>query len=85
MRRRKRDTAHSLTLYVVFSIAIILTYTIVEMITATMTGISHDTLTTCFYSVFGGESLCCALIKIFKLKSGKENNYADLGTDERYR
>ena len=85
MRRRKRDTAHSLTLYVVFSIAIILTYTIVEMITATMTGISHDTLTTCFYSVFGGEILCCALIKIFKLKSGKENNYADLGTDERYR
>lgn len=85
MRRRKRDTAHSLTLYVVFSIAIILAYTIVEMITATMTGISHDTLTTCFYSVFGGEILCCALIKIFKLKSGKEDNYADLGTDERYR
>ena len=70
MKRRK----HSLTLYVVFSIAMILVYTIVEMITATITGTAHDTLTTCFYGVFGGEILCCALIKIFKLRRNDESD-----------
>lgn len=84
MKRRGNDTAHSLTLYVVFSIIMIIIYTIVELITATITGISHDTLTTCFYGVFGGEILCCALIKIFKLKNGREDNNADFGTDRRY-
>ena len=84
MKRKRNDTAHSLTLYVVFSILMIIIYTVVELITATITGISHDTLTTCFYGVFGGEILCCALIKIFKLKNGRNDNYADMGTDSRY-
>lgn len=66
----RKDIPRSLTLYVVFSIMMILLYTIVELIISTVSGISHDTLTTCFYSVFGGEILCCALIKIFKLKRG---------------
>ena len=70
----KKRNNHSLTLYVVFSIAMIIVYTVVELITATKSGISHDTLTTCFYGVFGGEILCCALIKIFKLKSGSNDN-----------
>ncbi len=60
----------SLTLYVVFSIVILLIYTTIELITSTTSGISHDTLTTVFFSVFGGEILSCALIKIFKLKKG---------------
>lgn len=64
----RKDIPRSLTLYVVFSITMILLYTIVELIISTVSGISHDTLTTCFYGVFGGEILCCALIKIFKLK-----------------
>lgn len=66
----KKDNPKSLTLYVVFSILMILIYSIVELIISTVSGISHDTLTTCFYGVFGGEILCCALIKIFKLKRG---------------
>jgi len=66
----RKDIPRSLTLYVVFSIMMILLYTIVELIISTVSGISHDTLTTCFYGVFGGEILCCALIKIFKLKRG---------------
>lgn len=64
---------HSLTYYIIFSIAVLLIYTTVEQIVSTITGVSHDTLTTCFYSVFGGEILCCALIKIFKLKENKED------------
>ena len=64
---------HSLTYYVIFSIAVLLIYTTVEQIVSTISGISHDTLTTCFYSVFGGEILCCALIKIFKLKEKNDD------------
>ena len=73
MRRFVKIKKKSLTLYVVFSIIVLLAFTVVEMVVSTVTGISHDTLTTCFYSCFGGEILCCALIKIFKLKEG--NNY----------
>lgn len=59
----------SLTLYVIFSIAVLIIYTIVEQIISSTTGMTHDTLTTCMFSCFGGEILCCALIKIFKLKT----------------
>ena len=62
---------HSLTLYVVFSIFVLLIYTIVEQVLSTAFDISHDTLTTCIYAAFGGEILACALIKIFKLKEEK--------------
>lgn len=65
----------SLTKYVIFSIAILLLYTIAELIISITTGQSNDTLTTCLFATFGGEILSCALIKIFKLKGG--NNNAD--------
>lgn len=58
----------SLTRFVVFSFAVILIYSVTELILSTTYGISHDTLTTCLYACFGGEVLSCALIKIFKLK-----------------
>ena len=57
-------TMPSLTKFIVFSFAVILTYTVAEFFTKT----SHDTLTTCLYACFGGEVLSCALIKVFKLK-----------------
>ena len=60
---------HSLTKYVVFSITILLLYTIAELVISITTGQSNDTLTTCIFACFGGEILSCALIKIFKLKS----------------
>ena len=58
--------------YVIFSISILLVFCVAEFITASITGQTHDTLTTCFFACFGGEILSCALIKIFKLK--EENN-----------
>ena len=66
---------HSLTKYVIFSIALLLIYSVAEFVFATITGKSHDTLTTCVFASFGGEILSCALIKIFKLK--EENKDAD--------
>ena len=74
-QNNKDDMPRSLTLYVVFSILMIILYTVIEMITSTISGISHDTLTTCFYACFGGEILCCALIKIFKLKEQKGGEF----------
>lgn len=64
------NNVHSLTLYVVFSIVTLITYTVVEQVLSARTGFSNDTLTTCFFAAFGGEILMCALIKIFKLKKG---------------
>jgi formate/nitrite transporter FocA (FNT family) len=58
----------SLTKYVIFSISVLLIYTITELVLVAYKETSHDTLTTCVYACFGGEILSCALIKIFKLK-----------------
>lgn len=55
--------------YIVFSIVIILIYSIAEFIFSTLTGISHETLTTCVYAFFGTEIASCAFIKIYKIKN----------------
>lgn len=62
----------SLTKYVAFSITVLIVYTVAELVLATRSGTTHDSLTTCVFACFGGEILSCALIKIFKLK--EENN-----------
>lgn len=65
MRKKKLS---GLDKYVIFSIALLLIFTVAEFIVSTITGTPHDTLITAFYGCFGGEILSCALIKIFKLK-----------------
>ncbi len=52
--------------YVVFSIAVLLIYTVVSLILSCF-GVQNDTLTTCVFSSFGGECLTCGVIKVFKL------------------
>jgi len=69
-RLQKKRELPDLDKYIIFSFAVMLTYTIFEFIFSTITGVSHDTLTTCLYSAFGGELLMCALIKRLKLKRG---------------
>lgn len=71
-RRRRRRRTSSLSKYVIFSIAILIIYTVSELILSSIYGTMNDTLTTCFFGVFGGEILTCALIKIFKLKEKKD-------------
>lgn len=56
--------------YVIFSITVLLIYSIVEFICTYISGFEMTTLTTCIYACFGGEILSCALIKIFKLREG---------------
>lgn len=53
--------------YVIFSISVVLIYTIAEFITVTITGIEKQTLTTCVYSFFAGEVISAMLIRIFKI------------------
>lgn len=80
---------NSLDKYVIFSITVLIIFTIAEMIISLFTGV-HDTLTTAVFATFGGEILSCALIKIFKLREEdkecdwRENDgvsVADSGTD----
>lgn len=61
-----------LTKFIIFSIVIIIVYSVVEFIFSIMTGISHDTLTTCVYAFFGTELVSCALIKIFNILKIKD-------------
>lgn len=58
-------------MYVVFSIAVLLGYTVAELTLSSVCGITNDVLTDNFFKVFGGEILLCALIKIFKLKESR--------------
>ena len=66
--REKLSKLNSLDKYVIFSIFIVLVFTVAEFVTSTITGVEHSTLCAMFFGCFGGEVLSCALIKIFKLK-----------------
>ena len=77
-RHKRHKPIPSLTKFVVFSFSVVIIYSIAEMIVSTVTGITHDTLTTCVYACFGGEILSCALIKIFKLKGENTNERIDV-------
>ena len=58
--------------YVIFSISMLIIYTVVSFVLAFNFGVVLDTLTTCFFAFFGGEIVTCALIKIFKLRETKK-------------
>ena len=68
MKKDSPKKISALDKYVIFSISILLVFCVAEFIVSSITGQTHDTLTTCFFACFGGEILSCALIKIFKLK-----------------
>lgn len=67
-RQRKKKKLKGLDKYVIFCFVSIIIYTIAQTVVTIKTGAESSTLTTCFFSVFGGEVLLCALIKRFKLK-----------------
>lgn len=59
---------HALDVYVIFSIAALILYTIISQIIVVVSGAQLDVLTGCFFAAFGGEILSACLIKIFKLR-----------------
>lgn len=70
---KKDKKLPALDKYVIFSFSCLLVFTIVMIVIQTITGITQDTLITCFFASFGGELLACAMIKRLKLKKGDED------------
>lgn len=59
--------------YILMSITLLIIYTIVDRIILVRTGLSSDTLTTCFFAAFGTEILSCCVIKSLNIKNeGKQ-------------
>lgn len=54
--------------YVIYCLVFFTVYSIAEFITATITGISHDTLTEAVRTFCGGEVFFCCILKIFKIR-----------------
>ena len=71
---KKKRKLNGLDLYVIFSISALIVYTIVTQVMLFKYLTVNDTLTTCFYAYFGGETVTCAVIKIFKLKEEPKTN-----------
>lgn len=66
----KEKKVSTLDKYLIFSFSMLILFTIAEIVLQAVTGISQDTLITCFFSCFGGELLLCAMLKRLKLKRG---------------
>ena len=77
----KRIENMKLGTFVTISLSLVIIYTIAEMIVSSLSGVTHDTLTTCFFAVFGGEVVSCALIKIYKLKTDDSIEWENLEND----
>lgn len=56
--------------YIIFSFTMLIIFTIVCIVIYCLKGDEPDTLIVAFFGVFGGELLCCAMIKRLKLKRG---------------
>lgn len=72
----------TLTKYLAFSFAVVLVYTAVEFLVSTITGVSHDTITTCLYAFFGTEIGACAFIKIAGRKKDDAEEWDTLDINE---
>ena len=71
-KRQTKKRMNGLDKYCVFSITVLLIFTVIMGTVQAITGTTQDTLITCFFAAFGGELFMCAMIKRLKLK--KENN-----------
>ena len=72
---RKKDEK-SLDRYVAFCLTSMLIFTAIVLFLFYFTSSEPSTLVTCFFAAFGGEVLCCALIKKFKLDKEKKDDEA---------
>ena len=68
IERCRTKRLNDLDKFIFFSFGVMIVYALAEFIVSTITGVSHDTLTTCLFAAFGGELLICAVIKKYKLR-----------------
>lgn len=64
--------------YLIFSIAALCVYTVIEQLLTVRLGFERSTLTTCFYGAFGGEILACCVIKVFNIKNEEKEQANNL-------
>lgn len=67
-KKRRNNITRSLTRYVVFSISMLVIYTVTALIFLWLEKPLDAELTTGVFGFFGGEIVMCGLIKLFKLK-----------------
>ena len=66
------NSIKTLSKFVLFSMAMIILYTIAELTISTRTGQHHDQLTTCVFMFFGTEIAMSGFLKIFKIREERE-------------
>ena len=64
----------ALDYYVMFSILVLLIFTAISFILGIKFGYMNESLTTCFFAAFGGETFFCAIIQIFKIRKNNGEN-----------
>lgn len=64
--------------YIIFCFVVLILYTIVHIIVFLVTGVEMVTIATLFYAAFGGEVLCCALLKRLKLNNEHKKQMKDI-------
>ena len=69
-KRQSKKKLKALDKYVVFSISVLLIFTVVQMTITAITGVTQDTLITAFFACFGGELFLTAVTKWLKIKKG---------------
>jgi len=63
--------------YIIFSIIVLLIYTITSIILFIIKDIEMSTLTPYVYGTFGGEFFLAALIKVFNIRNETRNGFQD--------
>lgn len=75
---KEKKEINKLDKYLIFSVTVLIIYTIVEQFLSAKFGYERSTLTTCFYAAFGGEILSCVVIKVFNIRNeGLDINTSD--------
>lgn len=65
---------NKLDVYVCLSLIVPLVYTVVCLILAVFDKAVNDTLTTCLFGLFGGETFACILVKWLNIKKKGDND-----------
>lgn len=69
---------HTLDKYIIFCFVVLLVYTIIHIIVFLFVHVEMDTIAKLFYAAFGGEVLCCALLKRLKLNNEHKKQMKDI-------
>ncbi len=64
--------------YIIFCFVVLILYTATHVTVFMLTGIEMTTIATLFYAAFGGEVLCCALLKRLKLNNAHKKEMKDI-------